>query len=175
MNTTILHAAGIAAVLVVGFAADSFSHATLDVEQAPSGSYYKAAFNVPHGCEGSPTLKVRVQIPDGVTGVKPQPKAGWQLEIVKAKLDKPINAGHGRMVTETVREVVWGGGRLLDENLEVFLVQMKLPDQPGKTLWFPVVQECEKGFNRWIEIPAAGASAHDLKSPAPGVKLTPKP
>jgi periplasmic copper chaperone A len=37
-----------------------------------------------------------------------------------------------------------------------------------------VVQECETGVNRWIEIPADGKSAHDLKEPAPGVKLLPK-
>ena len=174
MNTIILHAAGIAAVLVVGFAADSFAHATLDVEQMPSGSYYKAVVNVPHGCDGSPTLKVRVQIPDGVTGVKPQPKAGWQVEIIRAKLDKPIDAGHGRMISETVRELVWTG-RLADDNLEEFRIQMKLPDRPGQTVWFPIIQECEKGFNRWIEIPAAGKSSDDLKFPAPGVKLLPKP
>jgi hypothetical protein len=36
------------------------------------------------------------------------------------------------------------------------------------------VQECEQGISRWIDIPAEG-HAHDSKSPAPGVKLIPKP
>jgi uncharacterized protein YcnI len=33
------------------------------------------------------------------------------------------------------------------------------------------VQECEKGTDRWIEIPPAGASADDVELPAPGVKI----
>jgi periplasmic copper chaperone A len=39
------------------------------------------------------------------------------------------------------------------------------------------VQECEQGISRWIDIPKEGQDArgHDSKSPAPGVKLMPKP
>jgi uncharacterized protein YcnI len=51
---------------------------------------------------------------------------------------------------------------------------MKLPDSAGKTLYFPVVQECEKGVHRWIEIPADGKTADALKEPAPGLRLKPK-
>ena len=40
--------------------------------------------------------------------------------------------------------------------------------------YFPLVQECEKGVHRWIEIPAAGKSGHDLAEPAPALKLLPK-
>jgi uncharacterized protein YcnI len=36
-----------------------------------------------------------------------------------------------------------------------------------------VVQECEKGVHRWIEIPAAGKTASDYKEPAPALKLVP--
>ena len=51
---------------------------------------------------------------------------------------------------------------------------MKLPDKPGETLYFPTVQECEKGVHRWIEIPAAGKSRGDYKEPAPFLRLLPK-
>jgi uncharacterized protein YcnI len=37
-----------------------------------------------------------------------------------------------------------------------------------------VVQECETGVRRWIEIPPDGAVPAHLKEPAPGVKLLPK-
>ena len=47
------------AVLAVSPAA---AHVTLEKRQAPVGSYYKAVFAVPHGCAGSPTVKLRVQI-----------------------------------------------------------------------------------------------------------------
>jgi uncharacterized protein YcnI len=51
---------------------------------------------------------------------------------------------------------------------------MKLPDRPGATLYFPVVQECREGVHRWIEIPAKGKRAEDLEEPAPALRLTPK-
>jgi uncharacterized protein YcnI len=49
--------------------------------------------------------------------------------------------------------------------------------KPDSTLYFPVVQECERGVNRWIDIPKEGADVHghDSKSPARGVKLMSKP
>ena len=52
--------------------------------------------------------------------------------------------------------MAWRGGSLPDNLYDTFGLLMKLPDAAGKTLYFPVVQECEKGVHRWIEIPAAG-------------------
>jgi hypothetical protein len=36
------------------------------------------------------------------------------------------------------------------------------------------VQECEKGTNRWIEIPSAGGPPGEPAEPAAGLKLMPK-
>ena len=152
------------------------AHVTLEVREAPVDSYYKAAFGVGHGCEGSPTVRVRVRIPDGVTGVKPQPKAGWEVATVKTKLEKPISGDHGATITEVVSEVVWSGGKLLDAHFDQFLMQVKLPKAaPGTVIYFPVVQDCEKGVNRWIEIPGAGKKLGDYKQPAAALTLIAKP
>jgi uncharacterized protein YcnI len=111
-----------------------------------------------------------------VTGVKPQPHVGWELSTVKTKLDKPIAGDHGATITEVVSEVSWAGGKLLDENFDQFVMQIKLPNAAtGTILYFPVVQECEKGVNRWIEIPAASQKPSELKLPAPSLKLLAKP
>ena len=163
----------IVAVVVLAAAPRARAHATLDRSEAPADSFFNTAINVPHGCEGSATLRVRVRIPDGVIGVKPQPKPGWELAVRKEKLKTPIVESHGRTITEVVAEVTWSG-RLDDENFDQFRIHMKLPDKPGETLYFPVVQECEKGVHRWIEIPAAGESRGDYKEPAPSLKLLPK-
>jgi uncharacterized protein YcnI len=148
-------------------------HATLDKNEAPADSFFNTFVNVPHGCEGSPTLRVRVRIPEGVIGVKPQPKQGWDLMIRKEKLAIPIVESHGRTITEVVAEVTWSG-KLADENFDQFGIHMKLPDKPGQTLYFPTVQECERGVHRWIEIPEAGKSRGDYKEPAPFLRLLPK-
>jgi len=49
-------------------------HVTLEQRQAAVGAAYKAVFRVPHGCDGSPTIAIRVRIPEGVLDVKPMPK-----------------------------------------------------------------------------------------------------
>jgi periplasmic copper chaperone A len=164
------------AVLFLLFAGfnEAQAHVTLETTQATADSYYKATLRAPHGCKGSPTIRLRVRIPEGVTGVKPQPKPGWTLEITHVKLAKPLDDGHGGKITETVGEVSWSGGPLADEHFDEFQMMMKLPDRPGTTLHFPVVQECKQGVHRWIEIPAAGQSARDLKEPAPALRLMPK-
>jgi uncharacterized protein YcnI len=151
------------------------AHVTLENRQATPGSYYKAVFAVPHGCAGSPTVKIRVQIPEGVIAVKPMPKPGWSLETVKGKYATSYEL-HGATVTEGVREVTWSG-RLADDNYDEFVLATFLTGslQPNTTLYFPVVQQCEQGTSRWIELPQEGKPAQDTKSPAPGVKLTPKP
>ena len=165
--------AALGAAALTAFANTAHAHATIEVKQAPAGSYYKMNLRVPHGCDGSPTVKVRVQIPDGVTGVKPQPKPGWKLTIVKAKYAEPIDDGHGGKITEGVKEITWTG-QLLDEHYDEFWARMKLPDKAGETLSFLTVQECKKGVHRWIEVPEAGKSVDDYKQPAPQLKLLPK-
>jgi uncharacterized protein YcnI len=162
-----------AAALAAALAAPAFAHVTLDPPQAAADSYFKMNVRVPHGCEGTATLRVRVRIPEGVLGVKPQPKPGWELSTVKTKLSPPIKDSHGRETTEVVSEIVWSG-KLLDEHYEEFGIQMRLPDKPNTLIYFPTVQECEKGVHRWIEIPEPGKKWGDYKSPAPVLKLGPK-
>ena len=58
------------------------AHITLDPPSAPAGSYVRAAFRVPHGCDGAATTGIRVQIPEGFRNVKPMPLAGWTLTTV---------------------------------------------------------------------------------------------
>ncbi|MEA2939910.1 MAG: periplasmic copper chaperone [Bradyrhizobium sp.] len=168
-------------LLMIAFAAaatasSAEAHITLENRQATPGSYFKAVFAVPHGCAGSPTIKIRVRIPDGVIAVKPMPKPGWTLETVKGKYSTSYEL-HGATITEGVKEVVWSGGRLADDNYDEFVLASFLTGslKPNSTLYFPVVQECEQGTSRWIEIPQEGKPAHDTKSPAPGIKLMPKP
>ena len=156
----------------------AFAHVALENRQAMIGSSYKAVFEVPHGCEGSATVRLRVQIPEGVVAAKPMPKAGWTLEIVKGKYAAEYDY-HGAKVSDGVREVVWSGGKLPDDNYDEFIINTFLTDalKPNAVLYFPVVQECEQGISRWTDIPPEGDAGHmhdHGKFPAPGVKLLSK-
>lgn len=154
------------------------AHVSLENRQAAIGAGYKAVFTVPHGCAGSATTKIRVQIPEGVIAVKPMPKAGWSVEAISGKYAAEYSY-HGKKFSEGVKEVVWSGGKLPDSHYDEFVISTFLTGglKPNSMLYFPVVQECEQGVSRWIEIPAHGHGAHSHgdKSPAPGVRLMPKP
>jgi uncharacterized protein YcnI len=165
-------------VVIAALAASPVSaHITLENREATIGSSYKAVFVVPHGCAGSATIKIRVQIPEGVIAVKPMPKPGWNVGVIRGKYAGEYDY-HGAKSAEGVKEVVWSGGKLSDDNYDEFVISTFLTGalKPNTTLYFPTVQECEQGVSRWIDIPAEGdaGQGHD-KSPAPGVKLMPKP
>lgn len=170
MTRTKLAALGAAALLLAP--ATALAHVTMEVQQAAAGSTYKAVLRVPHGCAGAATLKVRVQIPEGFIAVKPMPKAGWTLDIVKGKYEGNYDL-HGGKVAEGAKELSWTGN-LPDDYYDEFVFRGTLTKAfaAGSTVYFPVVQECEGGTaERWIEIPADGKSADDYESPAPGIKI----
>lgn len=144
------------------------AHVTLQNTEAKAGASYRGVLRVPHGCDGTATLKVRVRIPEGLYSVKPMPKAGWELSTVKAAYAKTYQ-DHGRPVTEGVKEIVWTG-KLPDDNFDEFSFVGTIAGdlQDGTKLYFPAVQECEKGSENWVEIPTG---SERLKAPAPVVRV----
>ena len=152
------------------------AHVTLETQQAPVGAPYKAVLRVPHGCDGAATVALRVRVSEGVIAVKPMPKLGWKIETVSGKYPKPYSFFRDEKLSEGVLEISFSGGNLPDSYYDEFVFSGFLAGdlEPGKVLYFPVVQECEKGVHRWIEIPAAGKSTSDYPEPAPGLKLLPK-
>ncbi len=164
------------ALFTAGFAVPAHAHVSLETQEAHVGSTYKAVFRVPHGCEGKPTNVVRVQVPEGVIAVKPMPKPGWTLEKVRGPYAEEYDY-YGTPAKEGVKEIIWSGGELGDDEYDEFVLRGYLtPGLPvGEVLYFPVVQECPDGAaERWIDTPAAGQSSDDLELPAPGIKLLEK-
>ena len=155
-------------------AAPTFAHIVLEVKTAPAGSAYKAVFQVGHGCQGSATTGISVQIPTGFQGAKPYPKAGWTLATKLGKLAKPYDS-HGKQVTEDVTVVSWTAASkeaaLQDAHFDEFMLRGKLPEAAGP-LWFKILQTCESGSNDWSELPSTGASLKTMKSPAVLLEVT---
>jgi uncharacterized protein YcnI len=151
------------------------AHVTLERRQAPIGASYKAVMRVPHGCDGSSTTAIRVRIPEGLIEVKPMPKPAWKLDTVRGKYSRPYSV-NGVKASEGVTEIRWSGGILPDAFYDEFVFVGSIAEEleAGRTIYFPVVQECEKGVARWIEIPVAGHARDDTSEPAPGLQLLPK-
>lgn len=146
------------------------AHIVLEQKTATAGSYHKATFMVGHGCDGSPTTGIEIEMPEPMAVVKPMPKPGWQLVTQTALLALPLTL-HGRPVTETVSRVAWRGGPLADGHYDEFVLLLQLPKRSGP-LYFRVVQLCENGRSDWVELPAAGQGGR-LKLPAPVLELQP--
>lgn len=155
-------------------ASTSFAHIVLADSAALGNTGYSAALRVGHGCNGSATTAIRVTVPAGFKGAKPMPKAGWVLSTTVGKLATPFD-DHGTLVTEGLLAVTWTatpGNALPDAYFDEFVLRGNLPGEAG-AMWFKVLQTCEKGGTDWAEIPAAGTSAHDLKSPAAMLEIIP--
>jgi uncharacterized protein YcnI len=122
------------------------AHITVAPATAPAGAYQTLVFKVGHGCAGSATTGITVQLPEGVTA-KPMPKAGWTIALAP-------------------REISWRGGPLPDAYYDEFTLQARLPDAPGR-LVFKVGQQCEKGRVDWADVDPAS------KTPAPVLEVVP--
>jgi uncharacterized protein YcnI len=107
---------------LIAFAA---AHASLQ-PPVTTGSYSQANVRVPHGCNKSATLRVIVQIPQGVGSVKPTRVAGWRLSMEQRKLPVPVTTESGT-IDEEVDSVSWSEGNLPDDEYQDFGLTFKLP------------------------------------------------
>ncbi|NVD38594.1 DUF1775 domain-containing protein [Ensifer sp. HO-A22] len=170
MNTTRL------TFLTLGFALTTagiaHAHATLETDSAQTEKSFKAVLQVPHGCDGKATTEVQMKLPEGFVFAKPQPKPGWEVEIIKGDYQKTYD-NHGDKVSSGPVEIRWKGGNLPDEFYDTFVVKGKISGFDKETvLAFPTVQLCgTDGKVVWDEVAAEGQNAHDLKSPAPTVTV----
>lgn len=149
------------------------AHATLETQEAAAGSYYKAVMRVPHGCDGQATHTVSIEVPEGLIGAKPMPKPGWTLTTETGAYENSYT-NHGREVTEGVVRIEWSEGDLPSDWYDEFVLRGKLADtlEPGTVLYFKTVQTCADGTVDWVNIPAEGQTSHDIKGPAPALKIT---
>jgi uncharacterized protein YcnI len=138
---------------------------------------YKAVFTVPHGCAGSATTKIRVQIPEGVIAVKPMPKPGWSVEAISGKY-----AAEYELSRPQIHRRRQGSGverrQAADSHYDEFVISTYLTRQSEAQhhAVFSGGAGMRAGGQPLDRHPGAGAGhSHDDKSPAPGVKLMPKP
>lgn len=171
MNTTRL--ASLSLGLTLAASGIAHAHATFENDTAPMESTFKAVLQVPHGCDGKPTTEVQIKLPEGFVFAKPQPKPGWELEVIKGDYQKTYD-NHGEKVSSGPVEIRWKGGNLSDDYYDTFVVRGKLSGFDKETvLAFPTTQLCgTEGKVVWDQVAAEGQNAHDLKSPAPTVTVT---
>jgi len=150
----------LAATLVVAAPLAASAHVHVTPEAASASASTRLSFSFSHGCDGSPTTALVVDIPDGVDGVTPVVDGAWTISRELG------DDGIATQVTYTAVTPVEDG-----LSAAVALDVIFASSAANTDVAFPVVQRCETGQTDWIEIAEDGQSADDLEAPAPVVAV----
>jgi uncharacterized protein YcnI len=131
------------------------AHVEVEPSSTAAGSYSLLTFSVGHGCDGSATTAITIDIPDSITSVTPTVNPGWEIT--------PLTDGQ---VTYTAATPLADGLRT------TFALSLQIPADAavGDTLAFPVLQTCEVGETDWAEPVVEGEA--EPAHPAPSLTVT---
>ncbi|GAA4795551.1 YcnI family protein [Streptomyces ziwulingensis] len=176
MKASRIAAAGaVAGTAVLVLSAPAFAHVTVQPEgEAAKGGYATVNFKVPNERDNASTTKLEVTLDAGhpLASVMPQPVQGWDIEVTKSKLDKPIES-HGEKLTEAVTKVTWtaDGDGIEPGFFQKFPVSLgALPEDADQLVFKAIQTYSNKEVVRWIEVPQEGQEEPD--SPAPVLALS---
>lgn len=157
---------------VLLLAGPAFAHVTVNPDSAPKGGYSTVDVKVPNEQDDASTVKIEVNLPKDhpLSSVSAQPVPGWDVEITKSHLDKPITV-HGQQVDEAVTKITWSGGKIGPGQFQQFPLSLGPLPKDTDQLAFKALQTYSNGdVVRWIEVPQEGQP--EPEHPAPVLHLT---
>jgi hypothetical protein len=148
MSLKLGFAGSVAAAAILFSSTHGFAHVGIP-GPAFAGTNQILTFTVGHGCEGSDTARIEIQIPPEVTTVRGLPGFFGLADV------KTNEAG---VVTSVVftKDLV----RPADDQFYELKIRIKVPETPFETLYFPTLQYCrtaegvDVGPSRWTKTPA---------------------
>ena len=162
------------AAIALSLVAPASAHVTATPSSAAAGSSTVVTFSVGHGCEGSPTTKIEIQVPESVLSVTATRNPYYDVESTIEELAEPVTDSHGNEVTERTSTIAYTATTPLpDGQRDTFQLSFTVPDAEGEVLAFPTIQTCQQGETAWTEVPAAGQDEHELDNPAPSFEILP--
>ncbi|MFF4555067.1 YcnI family protein [Streptomyces sp. NPDC001422] len=162
------------AVLVLS-AAPAFAHVSVSPDGAAAkGGYAVVNFKVPNERDDASTTKLEVNLPTDhpLASVMPQPVQGWNVQVTKSKLDKPVSL-HGEKIDEAVTKVTWtaDGKGIQPGFFQKFPLSVGALPEDTDQLVFKAIQTYDnKEVVRWIEPQKEGAE--EPENPAPVLALS---
>ncbi len=146
-----------ASTLVILGAAGASAHIDITPTTTEAGAYSVLSFAVGHGCDGSPTTSVAIDIPEEVVTVTPTAHPGWEISTTTAD--------------DHIDQVIFTADQPLEDGIrDTFELALPLPETAGEDVVFPVLQTCEEGETAWTETATEGED--EPAHPAPSVTLT---
>jgi len=149
------------------------AHVEVDPSSTAAGSYSLLTFSVGHGCDGSATTAITIDIPESITSVTPTINPGWTAAKVPVDLAAPQDDAHGESITTRVGQVSYTADTPLADGFRTtFVLSVQIPADAavGDTLAFPVLQSCEVGETDWAEAVVEGEA--EPAHPAPSLTVT---
>lgn len=172
-------AGGIAASTVLLLAGTASAHVSVQPQgEAAKGGYATVNFKVPNERDNASTTKVEVNFPTDhpLASVMPQAVPGWDIEVTKSKLAKPMEM-HGQKINEAVSKVTWtatgdkDGRGIRPGDFQQFPLSIgQLPEDADQLVFKAIQTYDNKEVVRWIEEQKAGAE--EPESPAPVLALS---
>jgi len=139
------------------------AHVSLASGPGAAAKTQKITFGVGHGCEGLDTVKVRVEIPAGVTSVRP----------LFSDFGRPTVIKNGTTITA----VEWAkadGDRLDgDDAYYEISIRARVPDAAFTQLQFNVTQTCRDAAGNPVTVPWDQGPGTTTGNPAPLLVVTP--
>jgi periplasmic copper chaperone A len=144
------------------------AHIELESGPAAANATSDVVFAVGHGCSGNDTYRLKIDIPAGVTSVRP----------MRSDFGRPAIA---KDAAGTVTSITWQkpDSEALDSDLAFYtvVVRLKTPDQPFTTLYFAAHQTCRAGDGtlttvEWTDVPTTPAGSA-TGNPAVAVQVVP--
>jgi uncharacterized protein YcnI len=145
------------------------AHVTIASPTAVANTTQELTFSVGHGCAGADTSRVRVEIPAGVTSVRPETS-----DFGKTSIEKDA--------TGAITAVVWqkADADVLESDTQFYklVVRLKIPNVPFTTVLFPAHQTCRAADGTvttvdWAALPGDPAPPTGEVTLAPGVSIVP--
>jgi periplasmic copper chaperone A len=169
-------AGAVAGTAVLALSVPAFAHVTVQPEGAAAkGGYAVVDFKVPNERDTASTTKVEVDFPADhpLASVMPEPVAGWDVKVTKAKLDKPLTL-HGEKIDQAVTKVAWtasDGKGIRPGYFQKFPLSVgALPENADQLVFKAIQTYSNKEVVRWIEVPQAGQD--EPENPAPVLQLS---
>jgi uncharacterized protein YcnI len=163
MQCQILSAISVAFAALVSTTAEA--HISIASGPAFANTTQEVIFGVGHGCDGADTYRVQVEIPAGVTSVRPETSDFGQADV------ETDAAGLVVSVTWTKPDA-----NVLDSDTQYYklLLRLKAPDQPFTTVYLPAHQFCRAPSGAETVVDWVGLDSSDSTvEPAPALRILP--
>jgi uncharacterized protein YcnI len=158
------------------------AHVSVDTANGPAiaGKSYLVTLNLPHGCSGSDTYKIEVEIPSGFKLSRPVDSEFGAATITKETLAVPF-VMHGKNYEEDVTKITWEKPeseiKASDTHLYRVSFRSTLPDTPFATAYLKTTQTCKMPDGSTEKLEWVGTGGHDdhsaTLSPAPAMFIYP--